>query len=148
MTPLDWRTFPCLCKKINWTALRVEYNYRACGSVAHLGERLVRNEEVAGSIPVGSTIFLFFCRRPNPLIQSWTKRRIHRQPSERVVFLCLEPPTSSSGKPFSNGIPGISLLKLNHVKRTWKKDKVDSPKKEPQSNWNGRYPWILRKRDD
>ena len=25
------------------------------GSVAHLGERLVRNEEVAGSIPVRST---------------------------------------------------------------------------------------------
>ena len=37
-----------------------EYNSRAHGSVAHLGERLVRNEEVAGSIPVGSTIFLLF----------------------------------------------------------------------------------------
>ena len=29
------------------------------GVVAQLVERLVRNEKVAGSIPVGSTIFLF-----------------------------------------------------------------------------------------
>ena len=30
-----------------------------CGAVAHLEERIVRNDEVAGSIPVCSTIFLF-----------------------------------------------------------------------------------------
>ena len=27
------------------------------------------------------------CRSPKSLIRSWTKRRIHRQPSERAVFL-------------------------------------------------------------
>jgi hypothetical protein len=32
----------------------------ARGRVAQLGERLVRNEEVAGSIPVSSTNFLGF----------------------------------------------------------------------------------------
>ncbi len=31
------------------------YLIKALGSVAHLGERLVRNEEVAGSNPVRST---------------------------------------------------------------------------------------------
>ena len=30
------------------------------------------------------------CRSLKSLIRSWTKRRIHRQPSERAVFLCLE----------------------------------------------------------
>ena len=30
------------------------------------------------------------CRSPKSIIRSWTKRRIHRQPSERAVFLCLE----------------------------------------------------------
>ena len=29
-------------------------------------------------------------RRPKPLIRFCTKRRIHKQPSERAVFLCLE----------------------------------------------------------
>ena len=33
-----------------------EYNNEAFGAVAHLGERVVRNDEVAGSIPVSSTI--------------------------------------------------------------------------------------------
>ena len=33
-----------------------EYNNEAFGAVAHLGERVVRNDEVAGSIPVCSTI--------------------------------------------------------------------------------------------
>ncbi len=32
-----------------------------CGVVAQLGERLVRNEEVSGSIPLNSTILPFFC---------------------------------------------------------------------------------------
>ena len=40
----------CYNKYIQF-ALRLFY-----GRVAQLGERLVRNEEVAGSIPVGSTI--------------------------------------------------------------------------------------------
>ena len=31
--------------------------YRHCGPVAQLGERLVRNEEASGSIPLRSTIF-------------------------------------------------------------------------------------------
>jgi hypothetical protein len=31
------------------------------GRVAQLGERLVRNEEVAGSIPVSSTTFRWLC---------------------------------------------------------------------------------------
>ena len=34
--------------------------YRACGRVAQLGERVVRNDEVAGSIPVTSTKFQLF----------------------------------------------------------------------------------------
>lgn len=32
-------------------------NAQGSGAVAQLGERLVRNEEVSGSIPLGSTIF-------------------------------------------------------------------------------------------
>ena len=32
------------------------YNCHRLGAIAQLGERLVRNEKVAGSIPVGSTI--------------------------------------------------------------------------------------------
>lgn len=40
------------------------YNKYRCGSVAHLGERVVRNDEVAGSIPVRSTIF---CKIPQKL---------------------------------------------------------------------------------
>jgi hypothetical protein len=35
-----------------WCALRVWW-----GAVAQLGERLVRNEEVSGSIPLSSTIY-------------------------------------------------------------------------------------------
>ena len=35
----------------------LKYKHRTRGRVAQLGERLVRNEEVAGSIPVTSTIF-------------------------------------------------------------------------------------------
>jgi hypothetical protein len=31
--------------------------YRHCGPVAQLGERLVRNEEASGSIPLRSTNF-------------------------------------------------------------------------------------------
>ena len=34
------------------------------------------------------------CRSPKSLIRNWTKRRVHRQPSERAVFLCLKQPTS------------------------------------------------------
>ena len=30
------------------------------------------------------------CRCPKSLIQNWTKRRIHRRPSERAVFMSLE----------------------------------------------------------
>ena len=37
----------------------VEYNKQARGTLAQLGERLVRNEEVGGSIPLCSTIFYF-----------------------------------------------------------------------------------------
>ena len=37
-------------------------NAQGSGAVAQLGERLVRNEEVSGSIPLGSTIF----RKPIP----------------------------------------------------------------------------------
>lgn len=33
----------------------------ACGAVAQLEERRVRNAEVEGSIPFGATIFLLFC---------------------------------------------------------------------------------------
>jgi hypothetical protein len=31
--------------------------YKVCGAVAQLGERLVRNEEASGSIPLSSTNF-------------------------------------------------------------------------------------------
>jgi hypothetical protein len=37
----------------------VKYNSRFGGDVAQLGERLVRNEEVTGSIPVISTKSIF-----------------------------------------------------------------------------------------
>ena len=60
------------------------------GPVAQLGERLVRNEEVASSILVRSTRIVSNCRSPKSLIRSWTKRRIHRRPSERAVFMSLE----------------------------------------------------------
>ena len=35
--------------------------YRHCGPVAQLGERLVRNEEASGSIPLRSTMFSKTC---------------------------------------------------------------------------------------
>ncbi len=43
-----------------------EYNNEAFGVVAHLGERVVRNDEVAGSIPVNSTIEKQKCSRTRP----------------------------------------------------------------------------------
>ena len=33
----------------------------ACGAIAQLGERIVRNDEVVGSIPTSSTIFSHTC---------------------------------------------------------------------------------------
>ena len=32
-----------------------------CGAIAQLGERIVRNDEVVGSIPTSSTIFSITC---------------------------------------------------------------------------------------
>jgi GTP:adenosylcobinamide-phosphate guanylyltransferase len=39
--------------------------FASCGAVAQLGERRVRNAEVGGSIPLGSTIFFHAGRRPS-----------------------------------------------------------------------------------
>ncbi len=39
-----------------------QYFLQSSGAVAQLGERLVRNEEATGSIPVSSTIFPITCR--------------------------------------------------------------------------------------
>ena len=78
---------------VKYLLLFFSYLYKidnANGSVAHLGERLHGMEEVASSILVRSTKITRYCRSPKSLIRSWTKRRIHRQPSERAVFLCLE----------------------------------------------------------
>ena len=36
------------------------YSQRSFGAVAQLGERVVRNDEVRGSIPLGSTNFPLF----------------------------------------------------------------------------------------
>ena len=41
--------------------------YRHCGPVAQLGERLVRNEEASGSIPLSSTIKSATCGTPSTL---------------------------------------------------------------------------------
>ena len=41
--------------RLPWRHIAVKFNELA-GVVAQLAERLVRNEKVAGSIPVGSTI--------------------------------------------------------------------------------------------
>jgi hypothetical protein len=38
-----------------WPLSLTRYSQRVWGAVAQLGERLVRNEEVSGSIPLGST---------------------------------------------------------------------------------------------
>ena len=37
------------------TAKSLAYSHRSFGAVAQLGERVVRNDEVRGSIPLGST---------------------------------------------------------------------------------------------
>ncbi len=52
-TTLATRHFPPFSR----TGKKVLYNLNN-GRVAQLGERLVRNEEVAGSIPVTSTILI------------------------------------------------------------------------------------------
>jgi hypothetical protein len=41
------------------------------GVVAQLVERLVRNEEVRGSTPLGSTTFIFITSFCYPLFASW-----------------------------------------------------------------------------
>ena len=50
--------------------------FSACrGALAQLGERLVRNEEVGGSIPLCSTIF-YCCSCTNQIIQNRTNQSI------------------------------------------------------------------------
>jgi hypothetical protein len=39
-------------------------NPSACGAIAQLGERIVRNDEVVGSIPTSSTMFSITCNHP------------------------------------------------------------------------------------
>ena len=48
-TPLDSSRLPALKNPL-------QAQPRLCGAVAQLGERVVRNDEVRGSIPLGSTI--------------------------------------------------------------------------------------------
>jgi hypothetical protein len=40
----------------------------ACGAIAQLGERIVRNDEVVGSIPTSSTIFQSLTEPHNPIL--------------------------------------------------------------------------------
>ncbi len=42
-----------------------------CGPVAQLGERLVRNEEASGSIPLRSTIFSTACAYPSASLRGF-----------------------------------------------------------------------------
>ena len=46
--------------------------YRHCGPVAQLGERLVRNEEASGSIPLRSTMFSITCIPAKPHLRNVT----------------------------------------------------------------------------
>ncbi len=50
-----------------------------CGAVAQLGERLVRNEEVRGSIPLGSTKKPRFMGFPAKILPGRYKRRSMRR---------------------------------------------------------------------
>src|ERR1700693_3469169 len=52
------------------TLLKLRCQFHCSGAIAQLGERIVRNDEVVGSIPTSSTIFSS-TYRPS-LTQSWS----------------------------------------------------------------------------
>jgi hypothetical protein len=52
---------PGWSKRGHTARIEAEPFISVCGAVAQLGERLVRNEEATGSIPVSSTIFSTTC---------------------------------------------------------------------------------------
>ena len=67
----------CVSRHRFWRFPRV-----GCGAVAQLGERLVRNEEVRGSIPLGSTTLPGRSDRKIPL-RFLVHRMRRREPAGR-----------------------------------------------------------------
>jgi hypothetical protein len=60
--PLSSLLYPCAA---SWEAAKAakitsQHSIR-CGAIAQLGERIVRNDEVVGSIPTSSTKFSITC---------------------------------------------------------------------------------------
>ena len=85
---------------LNWCRL-----FPSCGAIAQLGERLVRNEEVSGSIPLSSTKIQQFAPRPTPaLLGPWslfTPAFFPKQAHESHFWLMeghWRRPTSGSGR--------------------------------------------------
>ena len=71
--------------------------FRRCGALAQLGERLVRNEEVGGSIPLCSTKQQMMSSKTDcpQLDKTDRPRQFDKVSPNRRPFLCPNPPTSS-----------------------------------------------------
>ena len=82
-----------------------------CGAIAQLGERIVRNDEVVGSIPTSSTIFSITCGFSGPGIRSVPARIEVRRGSFRRTLSKRTQLASDSGF-YREASDGTRILSL------------------------------------